>query len=295
MFILRDLYAKRFVVADIWIISDGKPGHINQSLGLVEALLEFKPNLTFKTLPLKGVSSSLFATDRPKLIISAGRATHFWNWALTVRFGAKNVVLMRPSLPYSFFNLALVPEHDAPPAFDRVVTTKGAINRMKPSKKQPESRLVLLGGPSKHVIWDDARIIEQIDQLTEPSIGLLNVATSRRTPNDLLQQLRSKTSIRLIEPDSVDSDWLPSTLATTEQVIVSSDSVSMVYEALTAGCTVSLIRLESTTNSRTQQGIDSLVEQGLVGATADQKPANPVSNFREAARCAEIILERFPL
>jgi len=120
----------------------------------------------------------------------------------------------------------------------------------------------------------------------------LNVATSRRTSSDLLQRLKSKTSIRLIEPDSVDSDWLPSTLATTEQVIVSSDSVSMVYEALTAGCTVSLIRLESTTNSRTQQGIDSLVEQGLVGATADQKPANPVSNFREAARCAEIILER---
>jgi uncharacterized protein len=282
-------------VADIWIISDGKPGHINQSLGLVEALLEFKPNLTFKTLPLKGVSSVMFASDRPKLIISAGRATHFWSWVLSVRFGAKNVVLMRPSLPYSFFNLALVPEHDAPPVTDRVVTTKGAINRMKPANKQPESRLVLLGGPSKHVIWDDDRIIEQIDELTEPSIGSLNVATSRRTPNDLLQQLRSKTSIRLIEPDSVDSDWLPSTLATTEQVIVSSDSVSMVYEALTAGCTVSLIRLESTANSRTQQGIGTLVEQGLVGATADQKPANPVSDFREATRCAEIILERFPL
>jgi mitochondrial fission protein ELM1 len=282
-------------VADIWIISDGKPGHVNQSLGLVEALLEFNPNLTFKTLPLKGISSVMFASDCPKLIISAGRATHFWSWVLSVRFGAKNVVLMRPSLPYSFFNLALIPEHDASPATDRVVRTKGAINRMKPSNKQPESRLVLLGGPSKHVIWDDDRIIEQIDELTEPSIGLLNVATSRRTPSDLLQRLKSKTNIRLIEPDSVDSDWLPSTLATTEQVIVSSDSVSMVYEALTAGCTVSLIRLESTPNSRTQQGIDRLVEQGLVGATADQKPANPVSNFREATRCAEIILERFPL
>ena len=282
-------------MADIWILSDGKPGHVNQSLGLVEALLESKPNLTFKTLSLKGMSSALFATDRPQLIISAGRATHFWNWVLSVRFGVKNVVLMRPSLPYSFFDLALVPEHDAPPASDRIVTTKGAINRMKPATKQLGSRLVLLGGPSKHVIWDDDRIIKQIDELTEPSIGSLNVATSRRTPNDLSQRLRSKTSIRLIEPDSVDSDWLPSTLATTEQVIVSSDSVSMVYEALSAGCTVSLIRLESTPNSRTQQGIDALVEQGLVGATANQKPANPVSSFREATRCAEIILERFPL
>jgi mitochondrial fission protein ELM1 len=163
---------------------------------------------------------------------------------------------------------------------------------MKPASKQSASQLILLGGPSKHVIWDDERIIDQIDALAEVSTGLLNVATSRRTPNDLLQMLRTKKSIRVIEPDSVEADWLPNTLATTEQVIVSSDSVSMVYEALTAGCTVSLIRLESTPNSRTQQGVDSLVEQGLVGATADQKPVSPVSNFREATRCAEIILER---
>lgn len=279
-------------MADIWIISDEKPGHVNQSLGLVEALLEFKPNLTFKTLTLNRFKSAFFSKEPPQLIISAGRATHLWNWMLSVRFGVKNIVLMRPSLPYRFFDLALVPEHDAPSVNHRIVRTKGAINRMKPASKQPASQLVLLGGPSKHVIWDDQRIIDQIDALAEVSNGLLNVATSRRTPNDLLQMLRTKKSIRVIEPDSVETDWLPNTLATTEQVIVSSDSVSMVYEALTAGCTVSLIRLESTPNSRTQQGVDSLVEQGLVGKTADQKPVNPVSNFREATRCAEIILER---
>ena len=183
-------------MADIWIISDEKPGHVNQSLGLVEALLEFKPNLTFKTLPLNCVKRAFFATDRPKLIISAGRATHLWNWLLSVRFGAKNIVLMRPSLPYSFFNLALVPEHDAPPVSERVVSTMGAINRMKPAQKQPGSQLVLLGGPSKHVIWDDQRTLEQVDALAELSSGLLDVATSRRTPKELLKTLRSKTSIR---------------------------------------------------------------------------------------------------
>ena len=278
-------------MADIWIISDGKPGHVNQSLGLVEALVELKPNLTFKTFPLSSIKTLLFAKERPKLIVSAGRATHLSNWILSIRFRVKNIVLMRPSLPYRFFNLALVPEHDSPPAQGGVVRTKGAINRMKPSNKQPGSRLVLLGGPSKHVVWDDQWVLEQLDKLLEAA-DLLNVATSRRTPQGLVQLLKSKKGIRLIEPDSVEKDWLPNTLATTEQVIVSSDSVSMVYEALTAGCTVSLIRLESTPNSRTQQGIDSLVEQGLVGKRADQIPANPVPSFREATRCAEIILER---
>ena len=278
-------------MADIWIISDGKPGHVNQSLGLVEALVELKPNLTFKTFPLSSIKTLLFAKERPKLIVSAGRATHLSNWILSIRFGVKNIVLMRPSLPYRFFNLALVPEHDSPPAQGSVVRTKGAINRMKASNKQPGSRLVLLGGPSKHVVWDDQWVLEQLDKLLEGA-DLLNVATSRRTPQALVQLLKSKNGIRLIEPDSVEKDWLPNTLATTEQVIVSSDSVSMVYEAITAGCTVSLIRLESTPNSRTQQGIDSLVEQGLVGKRADQTPVNPVPSFREATRCAEIILER---
>lgn len=278
-------------MADIWIISDGKPGHVNQSLGLVEALVELKPNLTFKTFPLSSIKTLLFAKERPKLIISAGRATHLWNWILSIRFGVKNIVLMRPSLPYRFFNLALVPEHDSPPASFGVVKTKGAVNRMKPSDKQTGSRLVLLGGPSKHVVWDDQWVLEQLDRALK-AVDLLSVATSRRTPQALVQQLKSKKGIRLIEPDTVEKDWLPNTLATTEQVIVSSDSVSMVYEALTAGCTVSLIRLESTPNSRTQQGIDSLVEQGLVGKRADQMPVNPVPRFREAARCAEIILER---
>ena len=278
-------------MADIWIISDGKPGHVNQSIGLVEALLELKPNLTFKTILVNSVTTTLFSKERPKLIISAGRATHLWNWILSIRFGAKNIVLMRPSLPYRFFNLSLVPDHDSPPISVRIVSTKGAINRMKPSNKQPGSRLVLLGGPSKHVVWDDQWILQQIDRLREAADSL-SVATSRRTPEELLQTLRSKKGINLIEPDSVEKDWLPNTLATTDQVIVSSDSVSMVYEALTAGCTVSLIRLESTPNSRTQQGIDSLVEQGLVGEKADQMPVNPVLSFREATRCAEIILER---
>ncbi len=58
-------------MADIWIISDEKPGHVNQSLGLVEALLELKPNLTFKILPLNCVKRAFFAKERPKLIISA--------------------------------------------------------------------------------------------------------------------------------------------------------------------------------------------------------------------------------
>lgn len=279
-------------MAEIWIISDEKPGHVNQSLGLVEALLELKPDLTFEITPLSCVKRLLFSKDSPKLIISSGRATHFWNWLLSLRYGAKNIVLMRPSLPFSCFNLALVPTHDTPPVSDRVMATRGAINRMIPSAKQPGSRLVLLGGPSKHVLWDDDFIVEQIDLLVEASSGSLNVATSRRTPNELVKRLSAKKGITLIEPDSVARDWLPSTLATTEQVVVSSDSVSMVYEALTAGCTVSLIRLESTPNSRTQQGVNALIDQGLVGATASEKPEHPASKFREATRCAENILER---
>ena len=278
-------------MADIWIISDGKPGHQNQSLGLAEALVELKPELTFMIIPVEEAKYAFFSKSSPKLIISAGRATHLWNWLLSLRYSAKNAVLMRPSLPYACFDCVLIPEHDKPMASDRIVATKGAINRMKPAEKEIDSQIVLLGGPSKHVKWDSEAVLQEIINLSAGSSSPLRVAVSRRTPASLLDTLKLLEHVVLIKPDAVANDWLPQTLSTTDRVVVSSDSVSMVYEALTAGCAVSLITLESEPNSRTQRGVMTLLKQGLVVELG--QPMNyPVTPFREATRCAQIILNK---
>jgi len=281
-------------LADIWIISDGKLGHLNQSLGLAEALVRLRPELKFDVRSINDGISLLKTDTSPKLILSAGRRTHWWSWLCKLRFKAKNVVMMRPSLPLACFDLVLVPEHDQMKGgSDRVEATSGALNRMVPGDKLAGSALVLVGGPSKHVRWKDQEVINQLQQIRSANPDLaLRVATSRRTPDKFLERLKGLPNTEIIQPESVGSDWLPRTLAETERVWATSDSISMVYEALTAGCAVSLIGLESAANSRTQRGMQMLVDAGLVDYSANFESTHSGAGLAEAARCAQIILEK---
>ena len=52
---------------------------------------------------------------------------------------------MKPTLPFSWFDLGLIPEHTQQKMRDNVVT-KGALNRMRPDEKLPRSGMVLVGG-----------------------------------------------------------------------------------------------------------------------------------------------------
>jgi len=279
---------------EIWVLTDGKPGHVNQSLGLAEALKRLRPELGFRQLDVSAGWRLLFKPETPRLIISAGRRTHLWSWLCKLRYGAKNLVLMRPSLPQFCFDLILAPEHDGIGNNNpRVVETRGALNRMVPGEKIRGSSLVLVGGPSKHVVWDEDRVLRQIRSIVEAnSDSQLRIATSRRTPLGFVGRLGELGNIELINPESVNSMWLPSTLAATEQVWVTSDSVSMVFEALSAGCAVSLISLESVPNSRTQQGMQLLLDSGLVNLSSDGNPRLNGAPLAEAKRCAEFILEK---
>ncbi len=281
-------------MSDIWIISDEKPGHLNQSLGLVEALTALNLHIVSQVLSVSDAWRSLFSThSKPKLIISAGSGTQLINALLALRYRVPNVLLMKPNYPQSLFSLLLIPEHDQVPPSERVVLTKGALNRMKPAVKEVGSSLVLVGGPSKHVKWQDKLVLDAVDTLISGTeSNCIKVATSRRTPKTLLSELAANEKVELIQPESVAQDWLPNTLATTERVWATSDSVSMVYEALTAGCAVSLISLESNPNSRTQRGMQMLLADGIVDNSLERSHNLTNTPLAEANRCAEIILER---
>jgi len=282
-------------LADIWVLTDGKPGHINQSLGLAEALIRLRSNFTLRQLPVTSGLGLLAEDEPPRLIISAGRRTHLWSWLCKMRYGSKSVVLMRPSLPLCLFDLAFVPEHDVvgSRASTRFFQTRGALNRMRPGEKVPQSALILVGGPSKHVAWDSISVQDKIQRIFEENNDIqLRIVTSRRTPPDFIKTLKAMSGIELILPEMVDANWLPGALSETQRVWVTNDSVSMVFEALTAGCVVSLIGLESTLNSRTQRGMQMLLESGTVDYSTAFNSALKVSPLAEAERCAQILLDR---
>jgi len=144
---------------------------------------------------------------------------------------------------------------------------------MQPGEKIPGSAMILVGGPSKHVKWNSENVLKHVQRILDvnPSVHI-NIITSRRTPQKLVKDLSVLTELsnsKMTTPDQVDLAWLPNTLAVTFRVWVTSDSVSMVYEALTANCSVSLIDIPFNDKSRIKIGIDHLVNQALL----DMSPA----------------------
>ncbi len=296
----------------VWRFSDGKAGHDNQSRGLLEALSRLRPveAITLDPLPVVVALTALLRGrppgawqqgPAPDLLLGAGHHTHLSLLGARRSRGGKAVVLMRPSLPLGLFDLCLIPAHDSPPARPNVVATRGAINRIQPSATlEPDQGLLLIGGPSAHFGWDDAGLHRQLAAIlaADPDIRW-TLTTSRRTPSNFPGSLQNNANERLtvVPVAQTGPDWLPAQLARAGQAWVTADSVSMIYEALTAGAAVGVLEMPRKRSSRISQGLEQLAADGWVTPFADwrRNPRlhRPPGLFNEAERCARWIVERW--
>lgn len=294
----------------VWRICDGRAGHDNQSKGLAQALGRLVP-VEIHELPVPSLRLSLWTllfgrasvADRlpaPNLLIGAGHSTHIPLLAARRARGGYIVVLMRPSLPLGLFDLCLMPEHDGNILRENVIVTQGVLNNIEPSSdRRSDEGLILIGGESRHWSWDEAALLDQIRRIVASASINWELADSRRTPVTTSRQLAALIGPKLrFRPHcETPSDWLPGALARAARVWVTADSVSMVYEALSSGAAVGLLRLPRLGRTRVSNGIDTLVARGLVtpferwaAGLALNPPPLPLA---EAARCAQLIVERF--
>lgn len=293
----------------IWRLTDGKPGHMQQTLGLAQALsaqipcevlsIDVAENAVGWRDFLLGRFTPGLLKKRPHLILAAGHATHFALLAARRAAGGIAVVLMKPSLPAALFDVVIVPEHDGLAASNNTVLTRGVINPMRRGDKKNNSALILVGGPSKHVQWDDNFIAQQIEKIISHAtlISDFCIADSRRTPEGLREVLRNTYGENFKSHSTCAAGWLAEKLAHTESVWVSEDSVSMVYEALTAGCSVGLLRLPTINlTSRVMRGVENLISTNTVTPFSvwekTQELAEP-ADFNEAQRVATLLHHRF--
>lgn len=289
----------------ITVLTDGKPGHQNQSLGLAEAI-DRRIATEIETLPIR---KHQWLVERPKhtpdLILGAGHSVHLALLLLAKRTGAPSVVLMKPSLPLALFDRCIIPEHDLGKltSSPKIIPTVGALNRVPPPDSSPRSGgLILLGGPSNHHGWDGDSIERCIGSICRADPGIhWQITDSRRTPTGFLDHLKEQFPTLETHPhQSTQPSWLPRALNESSQTWVSEDSVSMIYEALSSGTRVGLLPMpRSNPDHRVVKGVDQLVENQRVTPFDAWTPGGtlpePETILREADRVAEILIDHFNL
>lgn len=146
----------------LWVLSDGRPGHENQALGLAEALARRRPAaVSVKRLRLAGWAglvpaglswrvtggigdwpfsglaegAEALVPPWPAAIIGAGRRVAPVAAALRLRHHIAAVQILDPQMPPRAFDAVVVPEHDGLArgrAGANVVPSVGAPNRLTP-------------------------------------------------------------------------------------------------------------------------------------------------------------------
>ena len=84
--------------------------------------------------------------------------------------------------------------------------------------------------------------------------------------------------------------WIFEEMQKAEAVWVTEDSVSMIYEALTAGCRVGVIQIDRLKKDRITQSVDSLMQKNLISQSAGMMQLAAPTVFKEAERVASIMV-----
>jgi mitochondrial fission protein ELM1 len=325
----------------IWILSDGKAGHLSQTRGLATALqvritaairevdLSGKgflgklgviwkqkaeiSRLRLKTTPCQGDRRSE-GVGEPAFIIAAGHGMHMPLLLAGLLFRkAKTVLCMKPSLPMRWFDFCVVPRHDLKPALlahppAHVIPTLGALHGVHPHPERPKMyTLILIGGPSKEYGWNEVELIEQLTAVSswqfvvdhQQAESSFLLTTSRRTPAGFVDAVRlACPQIEVVPVEETPRGWVAEKLASSREVWVTRDSVSMIYEALGSGAPVGLFKMPLLSQgkiTRVMRGIHLLEQEGWVTPFDLWKQKRVLKSkgaLVEVDRVAEIIASR---
>ena len=180
---------------NILVLSDGKLGHLKQSLalsGMVKDLgfkvkvdvvdISYQKTKLRLLLPLAGLFfgpravlaclKGILEKDCYKrlmtgafdVIVSAGASLSALNFALAFENNARAISIMRPGIfRFSSFDLVVLPEHDHPIEKNNVVVSTGSLNSVEPFSMENDYRRLC---SVRHAL-------EGIAVLKKPKIGLL--------------------------------------------------------------------------------------------------------------------------
>jgi len=278
------------------VLSDGRPGHFNQSIALCRHLgVEFEVvEVTFRSsltrvlshvFDLFGLhSTSLFRVGEFdgafQMVVSAGSRTYYANKVLAATLGAQTVAVLAPRGYRWNYDCIVVPEYDAAKPLANVVTTPVNMTYLDEqllAEKVVEFRHrhpaggkpalgVIVGGDSAGSKMDVGKMAEAMDRIEAMRTGgELWVTTSRRTPTEIEADLRRR-SIDFLHLYSEESyNPIPAFVQLCDRLFVTADSTAMLSECVTAGsAAVDVLLVSNKTETKQHRFVQCLAKGGAV-------------------------------
>lgn len=319
---------------NVIVLSDGKAGHLNQSMGIAEYIREarmtqgYGPGDTTVTvldvvykkgwmrvllsalaslaswrshgrmwalkLCLTEESYKNLMSSYGEFVVSCGSSLAAVNIFISIENNAKNVVVMKPNIPFGLrrFKLAVIPRHDNPPKRKNVVETIIAPNIVSEAKlsahgKMVEERLggkrgsiiaVFIGGDNPEYtlsLKNATEVIETALKFADQFNARLAISTSRRTSKQIERYLKERlgsdrrAALLVIANENNFDEAVLGILSVSDMVLVSEESVSMVSESVTARKKTVVYKIDKKISKETkhERMLASLERERLIKVT----------------------------
>jgi mitochondrial fission protein ELM1 len=248
------------------ILSDGKPGHFNQSTALCKNVgIEYEiVELSYKNKPAKAFSYLLdqlgIYTDKLfsklqtpstqfQLLISTGSSTYYANKLLAKKLNIPNIAIMYPKSYRLDFAHIFCPAYDQPPKRDTITELPLNLCAAEPAffaekaaefetrhQQQKPAVSIIIGGPNAVSELDAEKLKIQLEELFVLTEGCERwVTTSRRTPAEVERLVDALPFDFKLINSRENYNPIPAFIHKSERLFVTSDSASMISECASFG------------------------------------------------------------
>lgn len=260
----------------ILIISDGKVGHLNQSIAfckiknidyeIIEVKYKIKIYKFFSyILDRVNLYTDIFFNKYKdvnfqgfSVVISAGSGTYYFNKFISKKYNKKSIALMLPkSYRYDDFYFILAQQHDNPPLLDNIISLPLNLsfpNSMYILKKVDKKKAlgIIIGGNNDIFSMDVMLIKEKLDFIFDNYTDSLKyITTSRRTPLEI-EQLIEKYNFdyKLIYSQCPSINPIGDFINVCDEFFITIDSTSMLSEVrANSNAKINIIDLHCTKNN----------------------------------------------
>lgn len=268
----------------VLILSDGRMGHLNQSLAFAKYLnVSYEVvSVKFKHKWLKALSyildrigiysDKLFTVQIDKkydMVVGTGSATSYLTKVLAKKMHAKSVAMMLPRGYRYDFDIIFAQSHDNPPKQKNIIEIPANFSYVEPKglyQAQKRSIGVVIGGDNKLFTMSKEKLQEQLDFIKAYYAGYeIAVTTSPRTSKEIELLVSSYGFDYEVIFSKHPINPIPDFLAQCETVFITGDSTSMISEAVSYGkSNVVVLPLKSKKENKFTRFIGRLEKEGYL-------------------------------